>query len=257
MKTNVTGISNKGVKIGSTTVRTELIIGADGIESVVGHWAGLDTTLALADIGICSKYVVSDFEHDHHKVEMYWGDKIVSGCGYAWVFPRGDGSANVGLGVAGVHVPKTGTRPVLDEFVKFRCGKNCNKSNHQVGSIPQSSPMTTAVSGNVILVGDAARFTIPLTGSGIGHALYSGALAVETILEMREKGAGLDYLKTYDARWRARLVRKLKRAYKLKERFRQDRNAIERMFRILKPFVILHRMFPSVVEKLALRDFRY
>jgi digeranylgeranylglycerophospholipid reductase len=258
MNTNVTALSKRGVRLeDGTSVKGDVIIGADGVDSQVGYWAGIDTTLKPADIGICGQYVVSDFAMRDDVVEMYWGQKFAGGCGYAWVFPRGDGSANVGLGVAGVHVPKSGVKPLIDNFIKLRCGKKYKKAEFGVGAIPQSGVIKSSVKNNVMLVGDAARLTIPLTGSGIGHALYSGKLAVEVVLEMREKGEGIDYLQNYDLRWRPRLSKKLRRAYKIKEKFRENPASIERMFKILKPLVVLHRMFPNFIEKVALRDLRY
>jgi flavin-dependent dehydrogenase len=106
-------------------------------------------------------------------------------------------------------------------------------------------------------VGDAARLTIPLTGAGIGHALYSGELAVNTIKSMLDNGLGIDHLKSYDVAWQKKLRKKLRRAYKLKERFREDPNSIERFFKILKPLEVLHRWFPNFIERTALRNLRY
>lgn len=257
LRTNATGLSRSGIRINDMLVKCKFVIGADGIESAVGHWAGLKTTLAPKDIGICAQYTVSKFEMQDNRVELYWGEKFTEGPGYAWVFPRGDGSANVGLGVTGTDVPKDGMKNLMNRFLKSRCGSRYKKTNFQVGSIPQAAPIETAVIDNVILVGDAARMTIPLTGAGIGHALYSGDLAVETITTMLDQGLGMDHLESYDMAWQKRLSRKLYRAYRIKERFRTDPRSIERFFKILKPLEVLHRIFPNFIEKTALRNLRY
>lgn len=257
MKTNVTGITKSGLLLGNKKVTAKYIIAADGVESQVGYWSGINTTLPPKDIGICAQYVVGNFDIDEKRVEMYWGEKFTSGGGYAWVFPRGDRSANIGIGVTGTQVPGTGLKKLLDKFIIERCGKNFNKSEFQVGAIPQSAPVPTTVINNVILVGDAARLAIPLTGSGIGHALYSGTTAVNVITEREDKGAGIDYLQLYDHLWRKKLSKKLSRAYNIKERFRKNPASIERFFKILKPLEVLHRRFPNFIERVALRDFRY
>ena len=257
MRTNVTGLSKSGVKIGSTNVKSKIIIGADGIESMIGYYKGINTTLALKDVGICAQYVVSNFDIPDNQVEMYWGEKYTEGGGYIWVFSRGDGSANLGIGVTGTQMPRTGLKKLLEKFIKTRCGSKYKLSNFHAGSIPQSLPIPTTVSQNVMLVGDAARLAIPLTGAGIGHALITGKMAAGTIIEMEETGSELDYLQKYDADWRPIISKKLKRAYKMKERFVADPAAIDRIFRMLMPLAALHKLFPNFIEKVALRNFRY
>ncbi|MCX6672637.1 MAG: NAD(P)/FAD-dependent oxidoreductase, partial [Methanothrix sp.] len=39
-------------------IEAPLIIGADGVESKVGRWAGIDTTLKLQDIESCAQFLV-------------------------------------------------------------------------------------------------------------------------------------------------------------------------------------------------------
>jgi digeranylgeranylglycerophospholipid reductase len=257
MNTNVTGISKSGLKVKNQMISAKYIIGADGVDSQVGHWAGINTTLAPKDVGICAQYVTSDFEMDSDFVEMYWGKKFTDGGGYVWVFARDDRSANIGIGVPGTQVPADGLKALLEKFIKNRCGGSCKKNDFQVGAIPQSAPMQKTVVNNIILVGDAARLAIPLTGSGIGHALFSGNTAVNVITEKEDKEAGMDHLQLYEQLWRAKLLKKLNRAYKIKEGFRKNPDSIERFFKILKPIAVLHRIFPNFIERVALKDLRY
>ena len=44
---------------GEETVRARLVIAADGVESMVGRWAGLDTRVPARDMESCAQYVVS------------------------------------------------------------------------------------------------------------------------------------------------------------------------------------------------------
>jgi digeranylgeranylglycerophospholipid reductase len=257
MNTNVTGLSGKGLKIKGQQISAKHVIAADGVDSQVGHWAGLSTTLAPKDIGICAQYVTTDFDMDPDFVEMYWGRRFTGGGGYIWVFARNDRSANIGIGVPGTQLPKDGLKGPLEKFIRQRCGAGCRTTGYQVGAIPQAAPMQRTVVNNVILVGDAARLAIPLTGSGIGHALFSGTTAVNVILEKDDKGAGNDYLQVYEQLWRKKLTRKLIRAYRIKEKFRQNPESIERFFKILKPIAVLHRLFPNLIERVALRNLRY
>jgi len=79
------------------SVKTKIVIGADGIESRVGKWAGIDTTLELNELGSAVQYLVSGVDFDSEG-SYFWYGKIAPG-GYAWLFPKSDNEANIGLGV--------------------------------------------------------------------------------------------------------------------------------------------------------------
>jgi digeranylgeranylglycerophospholipid reductase len=50
-----------------------LVIGADGIESKVGRWAGIDTALKSKDIEVCAQFLVQDGSIDEDYCEFYLG----------------------------------------------------------------------------------------------------------------------------------------------------------------------------------------
>ena len=75
-----------------------VVVGADGVESWVGRWAGLNTRLARRDSMPCAQYLLSGIDIDPGCMQYYVGQDLAPG-GYAWIFPKGDGRANVGLGV--------------------------------------------------------------------------------------------------------------------------------------------------------------
>lgn len=81
-------------------IEAPLIIGADGIESKVGRWAGIDTALKPKDIEVCAQFLVQDQGIDDEYCEFFLGNSIAPG-GYVWAFPKGRNLANVGLGVQG------------------------------------------------------------------------------------------------------------------------------------------------------------
>jgi len=83
---------------GQTEIRADIVIAADGVESRVGAWAGLETSLALRDTMVCVQYLLAGIEWDPACLG-YWIDETIAPGGYAWVFPKGEGRANVGLGV--------------------------------------------------------------------------------------------------------------------------------------------------------------
>ena len=90
---------NKGSEF---TVSSEVIIAADGIESLIARWAGLDTTLSIDHLDSAAQYLFGDVpDLDPSCLEFYFSNELAPG-GYAWVFPKGNGTANVGIAVAPV-----------------------------------------------------------------------------------------------------------------------------------------------------------
>src|SRR5437870_5462000 len=78
-------------------VRARVVIGADGVEAMVGRWAGLDTRVPARDMESCAQYLIQGIDVDPDATYIQWSDRVAPG-GYAWVFPKGVGVANVGLG---------------------------------------------------------------------------------------------------------------------------------------------------------------
>jgi len=86
-------------------VHARLVIGADGVESKVGRWAGMDTSLKPIDIETCVQYLVAGVDINQEYCEFYIGNDLAPG-GYLWIFPKGEGKANVGVGILGSRMGK-------------------------------------------------------------------------------------------------------------------------------------------------------
>ncbi len=227
VKTRATGLLFKDGKVcGVKTIRfgeafdieAPIVIGADGVESKVGRWAGIDTTLKPKDISTCAQFLVEDKSIDSNYCEFYFGNKIAPG-GYIWVFPKGDNLANVGIGILGSKSEPGLPTKLITNFIreKFPKGKVVEMV---VGGDPVAGVMETTTVDGVMLVGDAARHTDAITGGGILNAMRAGAIAGEVAAKAVAVGdvtkAGL---KEYEDRWRAAMSRNLERSYEYKEFF--------------------------------------
>lgn len=100
-------------------IRADIVVGADGVESKVGRWAGIDTTLKPKDISTCAQYLMTDIDIDADFCEFYVGHKIAP-LGYIWVFPKGNNMANVGIGITGHMSGELRAKDLLDDFVQKR-----------------------------------------------------------------------------------------------------------------------------------------
>lgn len=213
-------------------VETKILIGADGVESRVGRIAGIIRTLKLNEIESCAQYLMVGLDVDPSYTYFYLGREIAPG-GYAWMFPKGENSANVGIGV----LPSMAERPAklyLDRFIeKFKIkGKIVE---FVAGAVPVYGEVDTAVSDNVMLVGDAAYHSDPITGGGIANALaagyYAGRVAAEAV---EAKDYSAEFLRKYDELWKNDFGKKLRRNKKIQEKFlKMDDSTLNKLAKIL------------------------
>jgi digeranylgeranylglycerophospholipid reductase len=204
---------------GRWEVDARVVIAADGVESQVGQWAGLKTTLPLKDAMSCAQYVLVGIDINPSRIEYYVGEGVAPG-GYAWVFPKGDGIANVGLGVQADMVDE----PALNYLNRFIESQPHLASGSPVtlvaGGVPVAAPPPRLVTDGLMLVGDAARQVDPLTGGGIINGMTAGRQAAEVTagaIAAGDTSAGA--LSAYEAAWRGGLGRRMARNYRLKEKY--------------------------------------
>lgn len=214
----------KGARIeymGDTTdVTAEVVIAADGIESKFARWCGIDTTVPMREIETCAQYIMTDIDIDPHATIFYVGNNI-SPEGYAWIFPKGDRMANVGIGISGkMSGDGHRARDYLDKFVETTFPKG-KKIELILGGVSTCRPLECTVADGLIIIGDAARVSDPITGGGIYNAMYTGRLAGEVASEcIKEKNCSRAALMKYDTMWRnSKMGRALECNYHLKELF--------------------------------------
>lgn len=185
-------------------VRAGIVIGADGVESKVGRWAGIDTSLKPVDIETCAQYLATGLDIDQEYCEFYLGNEICPG-GYVWIFPKGEGKANIGLGVLGNKTGKFKPRPVdyLNNFMQEYFPK-AKIVEMVFGAVPVSGSIERTTANGLLLVGDAARQSDPITGGGIVNAMDAGQIAGIAAYEAISAGdVSLEKLKDlYEKRWR-------------------------------------------------------
>ena len=227
VKTRALGLLRKdGIPCGVAALRmgeplqidAPLIIGADGVESKVGRWAGIDTVLSPKDIHCCAQFLVQDSGIDEEYTEFFFGNVLAPG-GYIWIFPKGDKLANVGIGVQGSKSSSGEPVRLLKEFMKshFPNGKVIEMV---AGGDPSSGLIGSATSAGIMLVGDAAHQTDPITGGGILNAMKAGIISGEVAAKAISSGdVSLAGLKEYEDRWRADIGKHIARSYEYKEFF--------------------------------------
>jgi digeranylgeranylglycerophospholipid reductase len=204
---------------GRWEVTAGVVIAADGIESQVGSWAGLETVLPLRDAMSCAQYLLVNIDIDPACIECYIGKEWAPG-GYVWVFPKGDGKANVGLGVQA----DLADEPALNYLNRFVESRPHLASGSPVtliaGGAPVALPPPRLATDGLMLVGDAARQVDPLTGGGITNGMAAGKLAAEVAARAVAGGdTSAAALSAYETAWQAGLGRRMARHYRVKNKY--------------------------------------
>jgi digeranylgeranylglycerophospholipid reductase len=228
LKTSVTGLLTEngkvvGVKLRSYGQPRELrcgcVVGADGFESQVGRWAGINTSLAPRDVTTCLQYRLTNIDQEHEYCQFFLGS--VAPGGYVWIFPKDEDTANVGLGVQLSKLKEPGeVKKYLDRFIESKPGLKKGRPLEVVsGAVSVCAPIDQTVTDGLILVGDSARQIDPITGGGISNSCRAGRVAGEVLAKAtKEKDFSAKSLQRYENGWRDLLEDHLYRNWMAKEK---------------------------------------
>jgi geranylgeranyl reductase family protein len=108
--------------------------------------------------------------------------------GYGWLFPMGDGTANVGLGILDTSpmFGKVDYRKVLRDWIEamgaeWQIDETRTTGPVKSAALPMAFNRTPHFDRGVLLLGDAAGMVNPFNGEGIDYAMESGRLAAEVV----------------------------------------------------------------------------
>ena len=199
----------------TTSFHASCVILADGVESRCARDLGWHTALNPVDLETCAFCKVSHESIDSESCIFYIGNTVTP-AGYAWVFPRGNNQANVGLGVLGSSSSSGKAQELLEKFVASIFG-GAKMIDVHCGGVPAGKWLKPLVKDGAMIVGDAARQVISLTGAGINYSVYAGQLAGKIAAEAFQNDA-VDYnhLLTYEKIWAKGLGKQQMRSYALK-----------------------------------------
>lgn len=195
-------------------VKAKVVIAADGVESRIGRWAGLETYIDFRDMESAVQITVANIPVDKNTLYFYFG-KDVAPNGYFWVFPKGHNKANIGLGVSGLIGKKKSAQSFLDDFMNKHY-PNAPVLTKIAGGVPCSITLDKISGPGIMLVGDAARQVNPLSGGGIASGMIGGKIA-GTIAGEAVKQNKLGHILAYDKAWQDRLGKRHETFNRIKE----------------------------------------
>lgn len=163
------------------------------------------------------------FDPDYAIIHL---DQDIAPGGYAWVFPKGENKANIGLGIAQrILVERNralGRNDTLSSLIEAYVRNNPAVKNWKLAEGPDDQGNSKGnwqvpirrqndclVANGYLIVGDAAWMPRPIDAGGIGPAIYASSIAGSVVSEALETGdvseRGLwkfntEYVRTYGNR---------------------------------------------------------
>ncbi len=189
------------------TLKAQVVIGADGVNSQIARLTGLRKAYKPDDIDSCFGYEMANCDLEVTDLMEFLLGSELSPRGYIWIFPKGARRANVGIGIGGGVETKT-AKEYLDHFLKHHkvAKQQLSKARvieTRVGALPVCGPNKTNVVDGALLVGDAAGQIHPITGGGMGYAMVCGSIAGRVAAECIQKGTiSAQHLHKYEKEWR-------------------------------------------------------
>lgn len=179
-------------------IKYKVIIGADGPGSMVARNLGLQKN--RNPYPAMTAQVKGDYGNH---TQMFFGG-IAPGA-YGWIIPK-DGRANVGVGMS----PKFSSGSLRTYFDKFMDRNGLEPVTKVQGKyVPSEGPIPKTVSGNGMVVGDAAGQVISVNGGGIPLAMIAGRICGNVAGDNIMNGSSLQ---AYETEWRDIMEKPLKLA---------------------------------------------
>jgi len=181
-------------------ISARVVIDASGPVALLGR--GENICWKPYDLEPAYFVVADDVDAADDAVHIYMGNKVAPG-GYAWVFPRGGGAANIGVVVGRNQIKGVNIKSLLDDFLARNYPK-ARVRTYFAGCIPCGYRRGNMALPGLIKCGDAANATNPISRAGIVEALMSGGLAGSAAFDMlgaengkRMKKICVDYEKAW------------------------------------------------------------
>lgn len=197
----VKGISFKKRDGNEEKVLAKIVIDAEGVSSRILRLAGLACLNRHMLVNGVQAEVGNAKDIDLETVEVFLGKEYAPSF-YAWLIPKRDGTAKVGLAA------KTGNPKVLLQRLmrkhpvasrKLRNAKILQIAFHP---LTLGGPIAKAYSDGFLAVGDASSQVKPTTGGGVIWGMTCAQIAAETAYEALIKGDfSSEFLSLYQRRF--------------------------------------------------------
>jgi digeranylgeranylglycerophospholipid reductase len=156
-------------------IRASIFIAADGVESKIARLVGIPNLFLLKEVEALLQYRLDSISLDPRTLEFHVGRQTAPSS-YAWVFPKSENQANVGIGVSTGSFNGQQSEKYLKRFIEKRFG-SARIVGRYCGLALRYQGEKIFRRKNLLVAGDAARTIDSLSGAGIINAMLSGKYA--------------------------------------------------------------------------------
>lgn len=184
------------------TVRAPVVVSADGNSARLAVSMGRQRR-EDRPLGVAVRSYYRSPRHDEEWMESWlelWDGtpgKSHQLPGYGWVFPMGDGTCNVGVGMlnSSPAFGHTDYRALMKSWLATTPGEWHFDEEHRTGPIlgaalPMAFNHQPAYADGLLLAGDSCGAINPFNGEGISYAMECGEMAADAICEAHARGIG-------------------------------------------------------------------
>jgi geranylgeranyl reductase family protein len=197
----VTGAVVHRKESGTTeAVRGRYLLVADGANSRFGRALGTARSRRYP-LGMAIRGYFRSPRHDEPWIESHLDLRDRAGAalpGYGWIFPVGDGTVNVGVGLLSTFRgwKSVNTSHLMDAFVAMAPPSWEIRPETAVGPptggrLPMGGSVHPSAGPTWLVAGDASGAINPFNGEGIAYAYETGRMAAEALDEALRTGDGL------------------------------------------------------------------
>ena len=185
----ISGVKGTNIEGKEEILNAPIIMGCDGANSIVARKLGL-YEMDMENTAVAIRCYYEGVQGLSNQIELHYVSEVKPG--YFWLFPAGNGKANIGIGLSKNDAKKEDRtlRQIMDEIVqsnyfRSRFG-NARPLEKPVGwNLPLGRIQRKNHGNGFMLLGDAAGLVDPFTGEGIGNAMVAAKYAMQVALKAK------------------------------------------------------------------------
>lgn len=200
--------------------KAPIIMGCDGANSIVSRKLKL-YEMDMKNTAVAIRCYYKGVKGLTDQIELHYVEEVLPG--YFWLFPAGDGIANIGIGLSknDAKKEKRNLKQILNDVISSEYFKSrfsdAKPLEKPVGwNLPLGRIKRKSYGDGFMLLGDAAGLIDPFTGEGIGNAMVSAKYAIQVASQAKKmNNYSKSFLSEYDKLLWSEVGKELKTSTKL------------------------------------------
>ena len=180
---DISGVKGTNIEGKEEILNAPIIMGCDGANSIIARKLGL-YEMDMENTAVAIRCYYAGVEGLSNQIELHYVSEVIPG--YFWLFPAGNGKANIGIGLSKNDAKKEDRtlRQIMDEIVqsdyfRSRFGNARPLEKPVCWNLPLGRIQRKNHGNGFMLLGDAAGLVDPFTGEGIGNAMVAAKHAMQ------------------------------------------------------------------------------